>query len=64
LDAALGLLYLHKMEIVHFDLKPSNLLVDDVGNVKVAGTERERKKQTNKQTNKTNKTKQNKTTHK
>jgi serine/threonine protein kinase len=37
LDAALGMLYLHKMEIVHFDLKPSNLLVDDIGNVKVSG---------------------------
>lgn len=35
-DTALGLFYLHKMDIVHFDLKPSNLLVDESWNVKVA----------------------------
>ncbi len=28
LDAAKGLAYLHAMDIVHFDLKPDNLLLD------------------------------------
>ena len=35
LDAAKGLAYLHAMDIVHFDLKPDNLLLDGPA-VKVA----------------------------
>jgi len=35
-DTAIGTLYLHKMKIIHLDLKPANLLLDDNLNVKVA----------------------------
>jgi len=36
LDAALGVKYLHDQGVIHFDLKPGNLLVDSSDRVKVA----------------------------
>lgn len=36
-DAALGMFYLHNMEIIHWDLKTGNILVDATLNAKVAG---------------------------
>lgn len=35
-DAALGMFYLHNMEIIHWDLKTGNILVDAALNAKVA----------------------------
>ena len=42
-DALLGLEYLHFQGVAHFDLKPDNILIDDVFNAKLAdfGTSRE-----------------------
>jgi len=35
IDAAAGILYLHDKGVIHFDLKPANLLVDASNRVKV-----------------------------
>ena len=35
-DVLLGLDYLHKMRIVHGDIKPSNMLVSGTGDVKIS----------------------------